>query len=148
MRSEAADWGRAMGLAALAGTRTLVTPALLSRTSGQRAPLRAAATLLAVVELVGDKLPRTLNRTSPLLLAMRLATGAGVARAMLRRRGRTAGVGAALAGAACAGLSTFLGLRIRRALTRRLGGGQRANVLAGAIEDAALIAIGTRLVCA
>jgi uncharacterized membrane protein len=138
-------WWRIAGLAALAGARTLVTPALVSRTKVRRGPLRAAAYLLAAIELVGDKLPRTPNRTAPLSLAMRLLTGAGIARALVRRRRGSAGVGAAMLGAACAGLGAFVGLPLRRALTRRLGGGQRANVLAGTIEDAALIAVGSRL---
>jgi hypothetical protein len=37
-----------------------------------------------------------------------------------------------------------VGIRLRRALTRLLGGGARANALAGAIEDVALIAAGRR----
>jgi hypothetical protein len=48
-------------------------------------------------------------------------------------------------GAAAAVLGAFAGLRLRLALTRHLGGGPRASAIAGAIEDAALVMIGTRL---
>ncbi len=38
-----------------------------------------------------------------------------------------------------------MGLRLRLALTRRMGGGARANAIAGTIEDVMLIAVGRRL---
>jgi hypothetical protein len=47
------------------------------------------------------------------------------------------------AGAAVA--AAFAGLPLRRALTRLLGGGRLGSALAGAVEDAALLAIGTRV---
>jgi hypothetical protein len=48
-------------------------------------------------------------------------------------------------GAAVAIAAAFAGIRVRRVLTRRLGGGPVANAVAGALEDAALLAAGTRL---
>ena len=59
---------------------------------------------MAALELIGDKLPRTPNRTAPLGLALRIVSGAGVARAMLdgRGRGRAAAAGALALGAAAA----------------------------------------------
>jgi uncharacterized membrane protein len=139
------DLVRATGLAALTGSRALVPRAIVARAAARPAPRRAAATLLAALEMVFDKLPRSPNRTAPLLLAGRLLFGAGVARAVLRRRGRAARAGAALLGGAVAGLSAFAGVRLRRALTTRLGGGALASAIAGALEDTAVIVLGTRL---
>jgi hypothetical protein len=53
--------------------------------------------------------------------------------------------GALAVGAAVAIAGAFMGLRLRLALTRRLGGGARANAIAGTIEDAMLIAVGRGL---
>ena len=73
-------------------------------------------------------------------------SAATVVRAVLKRRhGRGAGAGALALGAAVAVAGAFVGIRLRRALTRLLGGGPRANALAGAIEDLTLIAVGRRL---
>ena len=102
--------------------------------------MRGLAYLMAALELIVDKLPRVPNRTAPFGLAARGVCGAGVAHAMLRRRGRAARYGALALGAAIAVASAFTGLRLRRMLTRRLGGGALANGLAGALEDAALLA--------
>ena len=102
---------------------------------------------MAALELIGDKLPRTPNRTAPIGLALRVISGAVVARSMLdgRGRGRAAAATALGLGAAAAILGAFVGLRLRQGLTRRLGGGALANAAAGTIEDAALLLIGSRL---
>jgi uncharacterized membrane protein len=139
---------RAVGLAAITGSRTTLGPAMLCRSAVGRRPLRAAIYMMAVAELVGDKLPRTPSRTAPLALALRIASGAGVAFALLRGRGRAIRAAALAVGAAGAVCGAFAGLRARLALTRLLGGGTRANALAGAIEDAALVAAGRRLAAA
>src|SRR5262245_25081709 len=111
---------RIAGLAAITGSRTMLGPALAVRASTRGRLARAGAYLLAARELIGDKLPRTPNRTAPVGLGLRIASAAGLALA-LRRRGRTAAVAAVAAGAACAVVGAFAGLRLRRALTRRLG---------------------------
>jgi len=144
----AGGWGRAAGLAALTGMRTFVAPMLLWRRTVRRAPLRAGVYLLAAMELIGDKLPRMQSRTAPLGLACRVLCGAGVARALVRGGGRAGVAGATVLGVACALAGAFGGLRARLALTRRLGGGARANAIAGVIEDAALVGVGTRLLVA
>jgi uncharacterized membrane protein len=138
---------RAAALAAITGSRTALGPALVARRQTRPAWLRAAVYVAAVMELIGDKMPRVPNRTAPLGLALRIVSGAGVARALLRRRVRKgAGLAGALAlGATAAIASAFAGLRLRLILTRRLGGGALANALAGTIEDAALVTIGARL---
>ena len=99
-------WLCATGLAAVTGSRTLLGPRLVAR--GASRPLRAVATALAALELVADKLPFAPNRTAPIWLATRAVVGAGIARALLRRRGRAAARGAVL-GAAVAVASAFAG---------------------------------------
>jgi uncharacterized membrane protein len=139
------SWLRAAALAAVTGGRTTLGPALVARRKARRGWLRAAAYLAAAAELIGDKLPRTPNRTAPVGLAFRVVSGACVARALLRRHGRAAALGALALGATVAIASAFAGLRLRLALTRRLGGGAAANAVAGTIEDAALLAVGRKL---
>jgi hypothetical protein len=137
---------RLIGLAAITGSRTTFGPALAVRASVKRPLFPTIATLLAATELIADKLPGMSNRTAASNLVPRIASATALALAFRRRRGRgraTAGVAAALAvGAAVA--AAFLGLPLRRALTRGLGGGRVGNVVAGALEDAALLTIGTR----
>jgi uncharacterized membrane protein len=148
MGGKKSSWLRGAGLAAITGSRTALGPALVCRSAVKSAPLRACAYVASALELVGDKLPRTPNRTAPLGLVLRIVSGAGVVRALVRRgrrRERGSSAGALLLGAAAAVLGAFAGLRLRVALTRRLGGGPRASAIAGAIEDAALLLIGTRL---
>jgi uncharacterized membrane protein len=138
-------WLRAAGMAGITGSRTALGPALAVRRSGRSGWPRASVYLMAALELIGDKLPRTPNRTAPIGLALRVVSGAGVARMMLGGRGRAAAAGALGLGAAAAILGAFAGLRLRRALTRWLGGGALANAAAGTIEDAALLLLGSRL---
>src|SRR3954453_11238470 len=107
---------RGVGLAAITGSRTALGPALVCRSAVRSAPLRAGAYLLSALELIGDKLPRTPKRTAPLGLALRIVSGAGVVRALLRRRDRREPAAVAVAlvvGAAAAVLGAFAGLRLR-----------------------------------
>jgi uncharacterized membrane protein len=136
-------WLCAVGLAAITGSRNALGPRLAAGRASR--PLRALATAFAALELIADKLPFAPARTAPIWLATRAVAGAGVARALVRRRGRSAARGAAVLGAAVAVASAFAGLRIRLALTKRFGGGRIANAFCGALEDAALLAVGTRL---
>jgi uncharacterized membrane protein len=143
--TNASRWLRIAGLGAITGSRTTLGPALAVRASGRRPLARAVVYLMAAAELIGDKLPTTPRRTAPLGLGLRVASAAGVALALRRRRSRAAAAGALALGLAGALAGAFGGLRLRLALTRRLGGGRWANAAAGAIEDAALIALGSRL---
>ena len=140
MRRATRRWLRAIGLAAITGSRTSLGPALV-RDRRQRP--RALA--LAALELFADKVPRMPYRTAPLGLAFRIVSAAGVMRAVLKRRGRAVGTGALALGAAAAVVGAFGGLRLRLALKRLLGGGAIANAVSGAVEDLALIAAGRRL---
>jgi uncharacterized membrane protein len=138
---------RILGLAAITGARTTFGPALAVRASARRPLLRALATVLAAAELIADKLPGLPNRTAPSNLVPRIASAAGLALALRRRRRwRRPPAGATVALAIGAALTAaFAGLPLRRALTRLLGGGRVGNALSGALEDAALLALGTRL---
>jgi len=138
-------WLRAFAVAALTGSRTMLGPALLCRSVARRRSLRGAVYLMAAAEMIGDKMPRAPARTAPLALGLRIASAAVVARALVRARRPVATVAGLALGAAGALCGAFAGLRLRLAMNHRLGGGAAANALAGAIEDAALIAIGTRL---
>jgi uncharacterized membrane protein len=139
------SWLRGAGLAAITGARTALGPALISRSVGRTDAARRRAYRMAALELLADKLPRMPDRTAPIGLAWRIVNGARVALAIAGRR-RRATPGALVLGAAAAVAGAFVGLRLRRALTRVLGGGALANAVAGAIEDAALLVIGNRLV--
>ena len=145
MRRTTRRWVRALGLAAITGSRTALGPALAFGGSGRR--LSLCTRVMAALDMLADKHPRAANRTAPLGLGFRIASAATVVRAVLKRRhGRAAGAGALVLGAAVAVAGALVGIRLRRALTRLLGDGPRANALAGAIEDLALIAAGRRLV--
>jgi uncharacterized membrane protein len=147
VRRATRSWLRAIGLAAITGSRTALGPALVFGRARRR-KLRAGPLALAALELFADKLPRMPYRTAPLGLAFRIVSAAAVVRAVLRRHGRAVGAGALAAGAAAAVAGAFIGLRLRLAMTRRLGGGVLSNALAGAVEDAALIGVGRRLAAA
>jgi uncharacterized membrane protein len=78
-------------------------------------------TLFALGELIGDKLPRTPNRTAPGPLVSRLIFGS-----LVGSIAATAMRGPALEGAVLgvvgAALGTFAGFMIRRDLVKRIGG--------------------------
>lgn len=137
----------AAAFGALSGGRSAIGPALLALEKKQRTGIfggqriaRVASALQAVAaaELVADKLPFTPSRTKALSLIAR-ATSGGMVGAALSPRLRA--VGAAV-GAAAALAATFGLHRLRRGLTNRLG---VPNLLAGALEDALVIGLGSRL---
>jgi uncharacterized membrane protein len=141
----ARSWWRSAGLAAITGSRTALGPALAARIARSPTRLRAATAVMAALELIFDKLPRVPARTSLGGLAFRIPSAIGVALMTRPRRGRGAALGALALGVAGALFGAFAGLRLRLALTRRIGGGTLANAVAGALEDAALLALGRRL---
>ena len=146
MRRATRRWLRALGLAAITGSRTALGPALVCRRP-RGAGCARGTRLLAALELVGDKLPRMPPPDGAAgARASAIVSAAGVVRAMLKRRqgGRRERARWRWA-PRWRWLGAFAGLRLRLALTRLLGGGALANAMAGAIEDAALIAVGRRL---
>jgi uncharacterized membrane protein len=136
----------AAAFGALSGGRSAIGPALLALEKKQRKGVfgarigRVATTLEAVAaaELVADKLPFTPSRTRPLSLLARATSGAVVGAALSRKR-RGAG---AVVGAMAAVATTFGLHRLRGVLTNRL---RVPNLIAGALEDALVIGLGSRL---
>jgi uncharacterized membrane protein len=129
---------RAAGLGAVTGLRSMTAVAALSRSAG--GPAATLVPLLALGELVVDKLPQTPNRTAPGALAFRAVMG-GVAGALVcgpkadRRIGFALGAGAAVAAA-------FVGLRVRLAVDAADG---LPDPVAGLVEDALAVGAGLLL---
>lgn len=136
-------WFRSAGLAAIAGARGMLGPALAARARAGHPRLRAGLYALAAGEFLADKLPFIPARTDALPLAGRAVSGAAVAVATRPRGGNA--VAAALLGAAAAVAGAYVGFTLRRAATRRLGGGPLANAVTGALEEAVLVSVGLRL---
>ncbi len=143
------------GLGWAAGMRSMTAPAALShvfsdRYSTVRQPARflamdsvaALSKLAAGGEVVADKLPGAPDRTAPPVLAGRLGSGALVGAGIAAARRERAWLGA-LVGAAAAGVSTFVMLRVRTALPDALG---TSDMPVALLEDVA--ALGLALGCA
>jgi uncharacterized membrane protein len=96
-------------------------------------------TLLAIAELVNDKLPATPNRTTSFPLGARIVTGAicGMALAIARGQGIPLGLVAGIVGAL---VGTFGGYQARQQIVTQLNGKDFGVAL---VED--LIAIGGAL---
>ncbi len=143
------------GLGVVAGMRSLSAPALLSQRLSQDTEVtvgrieqvlasKVGARTLAVLalgELVADKLPQTPARIAPPSLVIRLLSGAFVGASVARRDKRPV-LGPALIGAAGALASSFAFYTLRKFATQRL---RVPNVVAGLLEDALTAAIGSRL---
>ncbi|HSP80657.1 MAG TPA: DUF4126 family protein [Myxococcaceae bacterium] len=142
----------AAGLGAVAGMRCFSAPAFLSllgarkgaapieRTLSSKAGARTLS-VLALGELVGDKLPGVPARIEPPALASRILSG-GLVGALVARRNRQPVLGLVLLGAATAVASSFAFYSLRRFATQRL---HVPNVLAGLLEDALVVTAGNRL---
>ena len=83
-------------------------------------PAVVILTLLALGELVADKLPRTPNRTAPLGLSARVLTGGLTGACVAAGGGQSALVGALL-GALGGVVGCFAGYQARTRLVKRLG---------------------------
>ncbi|QRN97806.1 DUF4126 family protein [Archangium violaceum] len=148
----------AAGLGAVAGMRSFSAPAILSillaRDGGSvQGRIEQALSskvggrtlsMLALGELVGDKLPNIPARTAPPALAGRILSGALVG-AALARRDKQPVLGPVLLGAAAAVASSFAFSALRRFATQRL---HVPNIVAGLLEDALVAMAGTRLLAA
>ncbi len=149
-----------LGLAALSGMRTTSGPVFLSHyLSGQarpkglaKSPFRflqkpaVASTLkgLLGVEIVGDKSPKTGDRTEPQQLGARAASGALVGAALYKARGGNA-LSGALVGSLGAVASTFVTFWLRKTISERT---HTNTSLVGLGEDALVIASGSAWVAA
>ena len=96
------------------------------------------AQLLALGEMVMDKLPATPSRVSPMVLSGRVVSGA-IAGAAVTPRARVQG---ALIGIAAAVGASYLLYALRRLATGKL---RIPNLLAGLAEDALVLEAGARL---
>jgi uncharacterized membrane protein len=123
----------AIGIGAIAGLRSMTAPAVVTWAANQgwiQSPTRRLAFLqnrttvsiisvLAVGELVLDKLPSTPNRTEPFGLAIRFLTGGLSAGAVCAPKKKLVAAGAVVGGlAAIAG--AFIGYETRRRLREKL----------------------------
>jgi uncharacterized membrane protein len=120
-------------LAAATGARTTVGVAAVGQT--RSAPLATVTALLALLELLADKLPNIRNRTDPAAIAGRMAAGALIGAAVSEAAGRDR-LPAALAGATFAFVGAHLSFRFRRSLMRHL-----PPLTAAVVEDAVVIAL-------
>jgi len=99
----------------------------------------AIATVLAIVELVTDKLPSTPSRTAPPGLIARIVLG-GLAGACVAMGGGQAYLGGAMAGIIGALVGTFGGYQVRTRTAKALG---VPDIVIALVED--LITIGCSL---
>ncbi len=120
----------------------------LGLASGGRATLGVAAPVLArgprpgklvlglavIGELVGDKLPRTPDRTEPGSLAGRAVSGA-IGGVVLARRAGRGPVSAAVLGAVAAIAGSFLGIGWRRAASGH------PDLIPALVEDVVVVAL-------
>jgi uncharacterized membrane protein len=126
---------RALGLGAIAGSRSMAAPAALSRAVSdgridglEDTPFAAlgspgvstALRIMEIGEFIVDKLPLTPSRTSPPPLLGRMASGALVGAALFASQGRRTVTGGVL-GAASALASAYAGERLRLQTARKLG---------------------------
>ena len=131
--TDAQVYGTAAVLGVASGMRSMAAPAIVSKLAHSGAlPLKESQTrflahknsarttaVMAVAELVADKLPFIPNRTEVFPLLARAATGAfsGVAFASAKRR--SAVLGALLGGLAAVG-TTYAAYKLRRAAGKSL----------------------------
>uniref|UniRef100_B0T6B3 DUF4126 domain-containing protein n=1 Tax=Caulobacter sp. (strain K31) TaxID=366602 RepID=B0T6B3_CAUSK len=120
----AVAWGAHLGLIPLQGTP-------LAWLGGNIAPWTFTA--LAVLELVGDQLPKTPSRKVPVQFGTRIVSGAFCGAAIGMVGG--AWIGGAVAGAIGAVLGTLGGADVRTRLAKAFG----KDLPAGLIEDAVAV---------
>lgn len=146
----------AVGIGIIAGLRSLTAPAVvcwmahLHVLNLQDSHLRfmgstiavAVFTLLALVELVNDKLPKTPSRTTAVPLTARILTGA-LSGAAFGAAGASSIVIAAIAGIIGALIGTFGGYQVR---TRTVKALHAPDLVIALVEDA--VAIGGGLLLA
>jgi uncharacterized membrane protein len=123
----------AIGIGIVAGLRSLTAPAIVSwgthlgwinlhnsPLSFMGSPIAVGIfTLLAILELVADKLPKTPARTAPVGLIARVITG-GLCGACLYAAGAASPLPGAVFGIIGALIGTFGGYHLRRALVTKL----------------------------
>lgn len=119
-------------LAVASGARSMIGLAAAARATNGR--LARVATVAAVAELVGDKVPSAPNRTDPGPVAGRAVAGAIVGVVIAKQLDRNP-VQYALVGAALALVGAQVTFRMRRALSERM-----PPLAAALVEDVVMIA--------
>jgi uncharacterized membrane protein len=145
----------AVGIGIVAGLRSLLAPAAVAWAAflgslhlhgsvldfmGSK-PAVAIFSLLAIGELIGDKLPKIPRRTAPGPLIVRMLTG-GLCGACLYISANQGGIVGAIFGAIGAVLGAFAGYQIRKRLVTQLN---VPDIFVALPED--LIAIGLAFLC-
>jgi uncharacterized membrane protein len=145
-----------IGLGTLAGMRSSSAPAIASHILSHhqtknldRSPLRfmqsknvaIALKVMAVGEIIGDKLPSAPNRIKPAVLGFRVLSGALAGASVYKATGGKAAMGALIGGAA-AFASTFGSFFLRKGTVKSSG---LMDPIVGAIEDALVIGSGIEL---
>lgn len=143
------------GLSVISAMRGMSGPALLAQDFSRRKPPTLAGTefdfmtsdttaglmsMVAVGEMVFDKMPFAPPRISPPALAGRMASGALVGAALSTERGEDVTRGA-IRGALITGVATFV-----MYFTRMVLGKSFSMVLSGILEDAVVLAYGWSLI--
>ena len=145
-----------IGLAAIAGLRSMAAPALLSR-AGRRGDVEelqdtpfaalgypkvsTALQLLMIGEMIADKTPVIPSRTSAPALLGRALSGALVGAALYTAGERRATSGAVL-GALCAVAAAYAGEQLRVKGPEKLG---VPSIILGLLEDGLVLSGGTYL---
>ena len=131
-------YARALGLGAICGLRTMMGPALVANAAPPG--VKIALRIMAVGELIVDKLPATPNRIAPGPLAGRAVSGALVGYVVCRHAKTSPWLGALLGGLAAVG-GAFGGYYARKTLVERLS---LPDPLIAVAEDALAAGIGRR----
>jgi uncharacterized membrane protein len=145
-----------LGLGVLAGMRSTAAPAIVSHIlSHHHSPKLAhsplsfmqsqnvatALKVMAVGELVADKLPLTPNRTKPIAIVARCLSGALSGAVIYKAANSNVAAGALLCGSA-AFAATFGSFFLRKSVVNK---SRLMDPLIGAIEDALVIGAGVGL---
>ena len=141
-----------LGLAAIAGLRSMAAPALLARAvrrgdldapnlpSLAKKEVSGLLSILAAGEMAADKTPFLPARTSAPALLGRLLSGALVGATLFASEGRHGSSGAVLGALSALG-AAYAGEGLRAAGTRK----GIPDPILGTLEDRAILTIGTRL---
>jgi uncharacterized membrane protein len=134
-----------LGTGLLAGLRSFSAPSAVSAALAERYDLAAQLVpimqVLAVGEMLADKLPVMPARTTPPALVGRALTGAISGAALAAAAGYSRSAGALLAGTAAIA-SSYAALALRSAIGRRLA---VPDPLVALVEDALVIVAGRAL---
>ncbi|GAC1575042.1 MAG: DUF4126 family protein [Candidatus Elarobacter sp.] len=138
MDDAAPRYVRAFGIGFVSGMRSMTGPAAVRIRAG--GPSAVVVPLLALGELVVDKLPGVPERTTPASVVLRALSG-GYAGSFLARERADRRIAFAL-GAAGALAGTYAMLELRRAATRKTG---LPDPVIALVEDVAAISAGLLL---